>query len=233
MNELRQYIDLVSTTTQSIDEGVIDSIRKWVAGLASPIRYRGNQLSKTLEQMLVRKYGSSVPQQVQKTNKSWPWGKLTYADLYKFAVSNDFTDDDLDRALKNPIVTNNLKQLIRSLPSDVDAPVLPLKSANIKSNTNIISSTIDKASQQFLSKAIALAVIDGLAYIAQDRADKAADEKKSAEPAKDQADTRAAVPEPETAGSTPTPNPASGTEDIAATINAIKQGLARMKGAGE
>jgi len=228
--DLRQFMNIVHETPLIIDEGVIDSIRKWISGLASPIRARGNKLSASLQSALKQRYGASVPAQVQSSNKEWPWSKMTYADLYKFAINNEFTDDDIDRALKNPIVTNNLNALLKAMPTGTNKPSLPLKAANIKSNLSVVSTMIDKQTQQYLSKAIALAVIDGLAYIQQEKVDKT----EPNTPEKSQQTGK--TPEPEQKAQT-TPSIGSAginkQQELAATIAAIKQGLEKMQSAGE
>lgn len=236
-NPMRRYIDAIDKSDSSpivLDEGVIDSIKKWISGLSDPIKKRGQEMVKDLENRLKTKYGAKIPDQVKKSNKGWMWSRITYRDLFNYATQvQGVTVEELDRALRNPIVTNNLKQVIKTLPPDVDAPALPLKGATMNNNTNYISPTIDKGSNEYLSKAIAVAVLDGIAYIEQAKKDQEADSAKAAE--KSQAE-----PTPSAPGATPdsgssataTPGTTPSTpDDIKAAIAAIKQGLAKMKGA--
>lgn len=230
--EMRDYLNRVGSPLNQpvIEEGILDSIKKWIAGLASPIKARGNQYSKALEQKLRSKYGASVPKQVQSSNKEWPWSKLTYADLYQFASSQEFTDEEIDRALRNPIVANNMKALLRAAPAGGNQPMLPLKASSISTNKTIISTIMDKQTKQYLSKAIALAVIDGLAYIAQSKSDKKQDQPEKPESTDNKPElpaTSGNAPAPGSQPSSPSPQ-----QDLAATISAIKQGLAQMKSTG-
>lgn len=227
-NSMRHYMNAVSRTDAvPLDEGIVDSIRNWVRGLSDPVKRRGLELTKTLQSQLTNKYGATVPAQVKSANKSWMWSKLSYRDLYRFGSQvMKMSDDEIDRALKNPIVNNNLKQLMRAQPPGTDAPTLPLKSSSIMNNSNPISTTIDKQTKEYLSKAVAIAVIDGMAYIEQEKADK---EEKPEQPSA----TGTSV-KPETGEPTPSAlaadTPAT-PDDIKSAILAIKQGLAAMKGA--
>ena len=224
---MRHYIDAISSPP-ILDEGIIDSIRQWIQGLNEPVKVRGQALTKGLEGQLVSKYGSEVPQQVKSSNKTWMWSRLTYQNLYKFATQVEhFTDIELDRALKNPIVTNNLKQLFQNAPNDKDGAsrmALPLTSAIIKNNSNFISTIVDPQSKQYLSKAIAVAVLDGLAYIEQGKKDNTSPQ----DQAPDQAGKQSAV-EPE-ATTQAGPEAELSTDDLRSAIQSIKQGLARIKG---
>jgi len=228
---MRHYIDAVNEPPVSLDEGILDSIKKWITGLSSPVKSRGQELVKNLEAKLKTAYAPKVPDDVQKANAGWMWSKLTYMSLYKFAIQNGFDDADIDRAFKNPIVNNNLKQLIRSMPADADKPILPLKSANIKTNTSFISTTIDKQTRQYLSKAIAVAVLDGLAYIEQSKKDNAP---ASETPPATGAGTPPAGTPP--AGGTAPAAPAAprgistDPEELKSAIEKIKAGLEKMGG---
>lgn len=226
-NPMRHYMNaVVRADNVPLDEGVIDSIKNWVRGLSDPVKRRGLELTKVLQTQLTNKYGATVPAQVKSSNKSWMWSKLSYRDLYRFGSKiMNMSDDEIDRALKNPIVNNNLKQLMRSHPAGTDAPALPLKSSSIMNNSNPISTTIDKQTKEYLSKAIAVAVIDGMAYIEQEKADA---EKKPETPPETGSPARPETSEPAApvAASTPTT-----PDDIKSAILAIKQGLAAMKGA--
>jgi hypothetical protein len=214
-----------------LDEGIVDSIKNWIRGLSDPVKRRGMELTKSLQTQLTNKYGASVPAQVKSSNKSWMWSKLSYRDLYRFgSLVMKMDDAEIDRAMRNPIVNNNLKQLMRAQPTGTDSPALPLKSSTIQNNSNPISTTIDKQTKEYLSKAIAAAVIDGLAYIEQEKADKAE------KPEQPSATGTAAKPEPEAAPAPAGTAPAAATtpttpDDIKSAILAIKQGLASMKGA--
>jgi hypothetical protein len=228
-NPMRHYMNAVTRIDKvPLDEGFIDSIRNWVKGLSDPVKHRGLELTKTLQSQLTNKYGATVPAQVKSANKSWMWGKLSYRDLYRFGSQvMKMSDDEIDRALKNPIVNNNLKQLMRTQPAGTDSPTLPLKSSSIMNNSNPISTTIDKQTKEYLSKAIAVAVIDGMAYIEQEKADK--EEKPEQTPA------TGTSAKPETGEPTPAapaaPDTPTTSDDIKSAILAIKQGLAAMKGA--
>jgi hypothetical protein len=167
---MRNYLNLVEDRYSIIHEGIFDSIKNWIAGLGSPVKRRGQELINQLAAKLKTKYAATVPQQTQQSNKDWMWSKLSYKNLYDFVKSSGFSDEEIDRALQNPIVTNNLKQLFRTLPADVNKPVLPLKGAAIKNNTGFVSTTVDRQTKQYLSKAIATAIIDGLSYIEQSKA---------------------------------------------------------------
>lgn len=232
-NQMREYINAVSFPARTvIDEGIVSNIKNWIKGLSDPVRLKGQQMASALEKVLTNRYAAKVPDQVKKANKSWAWSRLTYKDLYLFASQQmKMTDEEIDRALKNPIVNNNLKQLVRAMPAGAKPPALPLKSSTIQNNSSVISSTIDKQNKEFLSKAIAVAVIDGLAYIDQEKAD-------AGKPSADQepAPARPSGGEPATAASTGTSAPAAKElpttpEDMKTAIDAIRSGLAKMKGA--
>ncbi len=227
-NQMRHYIDAIKRPPlPQLDEGVIDSIKNWIKGLSDPVKRRGAELMKNLEAQLKNKYGAKVPDQVKKSNKNWVWSKLTYRDLYRYAAQAIGMDDaDIDRALKNPIVNNNLKQVIKALPAGIDAPQLPLRSATMQNNTNIISPTIDKTTKEYVSKAIAAAIIDGLAYIEQEKDDKG----KPAALAPS-AGSQVSGDQPDSGGSSG--GMPSSPDDIKAAIQAIRQGLAKVKGAAE
>lgn len=229
-NPMRHYMNaVIRADNVALDEGVVDSIKNWIRGLSDPVKRRGLELTKTLQTQLVNRYGATVPDQIKRSNKSWMWGKLSYRDLYRFGSKvMNMSDDEIDRALKNPIVNNNLKQLMRSQPAGTDAPALPLKSSTIMNNSNPISTSIDRQTKEYLSKTIAIAVIDGLAYMEQEKSDV---EKKTETPPEAGVPTRPDVGVPTTtltpvAASVPTT-----TDEIKTAILAIKQGLAAMKGA--
>jgi hypothetical protein len=225
-DEMRHYLDLVGDRYSIIHEGILDSIKNWVQSLGNPVKQRGQELTAQLASQLRSKYSATVPQQTQKSNKDWMWAKLSYKNLYDFAKHSGFTDNDIDRALKNPIVTNNLKQLFRTLPADTVKPTLPLSGATIKNNTGFISATIDKQTRQYLSKAIATAVIDGLSYIEQSAAADNEKQPQSQTPTPTAA-TKTAEPEKSpTTGSGPSENP----EQIKQAVDKIKTYLASKEG---
>lgn len=224
-NSMRHHIDIISSPP-ILDEGIIDSIQQWIQGLNEPVKIRGQALTNGLEGQLVSKYGSEVPQQVKSSNKTWMWSRLTYQNLYKFATQVEkFSDIELDRALKNPIVTNNLKQLFQNAPTDKESGgpmALPLTSNIIKNNSNFISSVVDPQTKQYFSKAIAVAILDGLSYIEQGKKDDAA-------PQTQAPDQIAQQPE-EPAATATGPETELSTDDLRRAIQSIKQGLAKVKG---
>jgi len=228
-NNMRQYMDAVDVVhgRHALDEGIIDSIKKWISTLSSPVKAKGLKLTSDLERSIRNSPAASRITDVEKKNKSWPWGMLTYRMLYNFAISKGFEDADIDRVLRNPIVTNNMKHVIRALPDGVEKPILPLTVANVKGNTRFISPQIDKQTREYLSRPIAIAVMDGLAYVQQSKEDAEAAQKQTQ-----------ATPTP-----APTARPSTGTapgstgsaeksaSDIKATITAIEKGLSAMGGA--
>ena len=226
-NNMRLYMDAVSIVHDEpeLDEGIIDSIKKWISTLSSPVKAKGARLVSDLERLIQNSPAASRITDVEKKNKSWPWSVLTYRMLYNFAISKGFEDVDIDRALRNPIVTNNMKHVIRALPDGVEKPILPLAVANIKGNTRFISPQIDKQTREYLSRPIAIAVMDGLAYVQQSKED--AEKAQQAPPA---VGRPAAGPAAGTAGA-PAGAAEKPTPDITATIAAIEKGLAAMGGA--
>ena len=227
-DEIRRYLDVVTDETAQINEGILDSIKNWIAGLGSPVKKRGNEMVLALAGQLKSRYGATVPKQTQSSNKDWMWSKLSYKNLYDFAKKNGFEDGDIDRALKNPIVTNNLKQLFKTLPTDAEKPFLPLKSSVIKTNPGLVSTTVDKQTKQYLSKAIAAAIIDGLAYI-EDGKGGETDQPAAQKPIAQQPAPSA---KPAVAGTGVTAAPAEITADAAKkAVDAIKQYLDSKRGA--
>jgi len=228
-SEMRHYLNIVEDKNSIIHEGILDSIKKWVSGLGGPVKQRGQELINDLAAQLKSKYGAAVPKQTQQANRDWMWGKLTYKNLYDFLKKNQFEDADIDTALRNSIVSNNLKQLFRTLPADVEKPTLPLKGATIRNNTNFISAAVDSQSKQYLSKAIALAVIDGLSYIDQDKKSQEKPTAPSTQPPDTTAEPTASKP---SAGTAPATSPATAEDPvkIKAAVDKLKTYLA-SKGA--
>lgn len=222
-SDMRKIIDSLDDK-QTLDEGIIDSIRGWIRRLSDPVKQKGAQNLMDFAKRLENKYSAQVPQQVKSTNKEWVWSKVTYKDLFNFTTSVlGASSQDLDRALRNNIVTNNMKYVVALLQDEVEKPTLPLTSGNIQNNMSVISPTVDPQTKQYLSKAIAIAILDVLAYIEQQSIDtnKSVSVPQSG-PGPDTTTTQAA---PASSPGIPT-NP----EDIRAAIVAIKQGLAAMKG---
>lgn len=227
-DEMRRYLDVVTDETAQINEGILDSIKNWIAGLGGPVKKRGNEMLVALTAQLKSRYGATVPAQTQKSNKDWMWSKLSYKNLYDFAIKSGFQDADIDRALINPIVTNNLKQLYRTLPADAEKPTLPLKSSVIKTNPGLVSTTVDKQTKQYLSKAVAAAIIDGLAYI-EDEKGGDTDQPDAQKPIAQQPAQSA---KPAAAGTGSTAAPTEITADAAKqAVDAIKQYLDSKRGA--
>lgn len=115
-NTMRHYMNVVAPANiRPLDEGIVDSIKNWIRGLSDPVKRRGMELTKSLQTQLTNKYGASVPAQVKSSNKSWMWSKLSYRDLYRFgSLVMKMDDAEIDRAMRNPIVNNNLKQIGRA-----------------------------------------------------------------------------------------------------------------------
>lgn len=227
-NDMRYFINTISTPINSqIDEGIIDSIKNWINSLNSPVKSRGLELVNRLEGQLTSKYGAHVSKQIKSSNPSWMWSRLTYQNLYKFATQvSGFDDTELDRALKNPIVTNNLRQLYRS-PSaggDTGSMSLPLKSNIIKNNNDFISTVVDTETKQYLSKAIASAILDGLAYIDQEKKDnvnhpRSTSDTNTTDQSQQNIDEPISRSEPELS-----------IDDLKSAILLIRQGLAKIGG---
>lgn len=234
-SDMRGIIDRLApasteTKDEVLEEGIIDSIRNWISSLSNPVKKKGLENLRDLESRLRTKYGSQVPQQVKSANKDWIWSKATYRDLYNFASQVLGADQaSIEAALKNKIVVNNLKLVVRQLPDGVDPPTLPLTSRNMQNNTSVISPTIDPQTKQYLSKAITIAILDGLAYIEQQKADAQQAATRPASTAPTAAPATAAPATP--AGSAPAvPGMPSSPDDIKAAIAAIRAGLSAMKG---
>jgi hypothetical protein len=232
-NQMRQYIDVVQAPRAGVhlDEGIVSNIKNWINSLGDPIKKKGMAHVRDMGEWLKSKYGAKVTAQEKSTNKSWMWSKVTYKDLYQFAThSLGATEEELNRALKNPIVNNNLKQLYNSLPDGVDHPALPLKATTIQNNINPISATIDKQTREYLSKAIASAVLDGLVYIdtlkptsPAQAANKTVPSNTNSTSAPDSTVSAASSDAPDRIPTSP--------EDLKSAIQTIKQGIERLKGA--
>lgn len=232
-SQMRQYIDVVknSKTEVHLNEGIVSNIKNWINSLGDQIKKKGIANLREMEEWLKSKYGARVTTQEKSANKAWMWSKVTYKDLYQFATQRlGSTEDELNRALKNPIVNNNLKQLYNSLPDGVDHPSLPLKATTIQNNINPISATIDKQTKEYLSKAIASAVLDGLIYIDSLKSSTPAQAASSAAPSNADGTKTADAVGSSTSPDVPASIP-SAPEDIKSAIQTIKQGIERLKGA--
>lgn len=225
-----------ASLSTDIDEGIIDSIRNWISKLSDPVKRAGAEHLRDLESRLKTKYGAKVPQQVKTANKQWMWSKITYKDLFNFVTQVlDKTPEDLDSALKNKIVMNNLRHVVNALPDGTEAPPLPLTARVMQNNSSIISPTIDPQTKQYLSRAITIAIIDVMAYLDQQNADAAAAQAKKAAATPSAAPAASATTPADTGGTAAAAPPAApkaptSPDDIKAAIDAIKKGLAAMKG---
>lgn len=224
---MKQYIDAASLAHPSaqLDEGVFQAIKSWISGLGDAVKKDGKATLLKFETFLKHRYGARVTQQVKSANKSWMWSKATYNDLYVFSTEYLSVDQvDLDRALKNPIVTNNIKKIIATLPSGISPPQLPLSSSTIRSNNNPISPTIEADSKDYPSKAISAAIIDGIVHaIHLKRA-------KSGQPAEPTSTPHTALDSNDIKTTVSSDTPLNTEEDIKAVILSIKQGLSTLKG---
>lgn len=227
-NEMRRYINVVETSPKlPVTEGIIDSLKKWISGLNEPVKRQGLKNAKDFESRLKTRYGADTPDQVKSSNRDWVWSKVTYKDLYDFATKMaGAAEEDLNRVFRNKIVNNNLKQIIAALPPDSDPPQLPLTGAKIQNNKTPISPTIDPQTKQYNSKAVVLAVLDGLAYIEQEKKDSQPAAGAAIKSASDTTEPGAKAEEPGKPASQPVT-----ADEIKTAIAAIKQGLAGMKGA--
>lgn len=228
MSDIRQFINIIEDTTYQLDEGVIDSIRQWIQKLSGPVKSQGQELVNQLESQLASRYNSQVAPQIKQANNSWMWSRLTYKTLYGFAIQvGGVNDAELDRILKNPVITNNLKQIFR-LPSKGQANniALPLQSNIIKNNNDYITSVVDPQTKQYLAKSIATAVLDGVAYIDQKKNDDYTRQK-------EREDNPVYANEPED-DNEPPPSPAANRsmsiDDMKVILQNIKQGLDKIKG---
>lgn len=221
---MKKYINAASLANQphQIDEGVFQSIKNWISGLGDAVKKEGKETLLKFENFLKHRYGARVPQQTKLSNKSWMWSKVSYNDIYIFATEYlSIEQSDLDRSLKNPIVTNNIRNVISTLPHGITPPQLPLSSATIRGNNNPISPTFDEQAKEYPSKAISAAIIDGIVHLMHMKRAKSG---QPTEPVATTSDSSSTTPSKSAEIKLDT------DEDIKAVILSIKQGLSAIKG---
>lgn len=163
--EIRHLLNVIEIDNPELNEGAIDTVKKWISGLGDSIKNEAASYLKELEQLLAAKYGATVPQEVKSANKTWMFGKLTYQNLYEYIRQLGFTDTEINQALKNPIVTNTLNRAFATLPANVRRPSLPLNVNSIQSNPGLISTMVDRKTRIYLSRVVASIIFDSLAHI--------------------------------------------------------------------
>lgn len=229
--EIRHLLDIIND--DHVNEGAIDTIKKWIGGLGDSIKNEASMYLNELGQLLAAKYGATVPPQVKSSNKTWMFGKLTYKQLYEYMRKLGYTDVEINQALKNPIVTNTLNRAFASLPQNTTHPSLPLSVNSMQSNPGIISTMVDKKNRIYLSRIIASIIFDSLAHInAVKKRDAAIQARTASQNIQQHSDTRYVTPDYSDAPDTPQQTITDlELDQLKSALASIRSGLANMKGA--